>query len=185
MQLFGAVEGGFQLGNLLLQLVDGLGLLQDILFVDIPQLDFRHVICLNFINPKANHQVGHHFLFQFRLPDDGDGLINIQQNPLQSLEQMEPVLLFLNLEVKAAADALGAPGCPLLQNLTHTHYPGHSGNENVEITGEAVLQGCQAEQLLHQLFRLHSPLQINGQLQAAQIRFVPHICDFLDFPRLD
>ena len=98
---------------------------------------------------------------------------------------MQAVFLLLYLEENPALDAVRAPGRPLVQNLPHAHHPGHSRDEDVEIAGEAVLQGCQPEQLLHQLLRVNAPLQVDGQLQAAQIRLVPHVGNLFDFPRLD
>ena len=47
------------------------------------------------------------------------------------------------------------------------------------------MQGGHPEQLLHQLFRLYAPLQVDGQLQAAQVGFIAHIGNFFDFARLD
>ena len=83
-----------------------------------------------------------------------------------------------------AADALHTPGGPLLQNLPDAHDLGHTGNEDIEVAGEAVLQGGEPEQLLHQLVRFGAPLQVNGQLQAIQVCFVPHIGNFLQLAGL-
>ena len=153
-----AVQGILQISDLLFQFVDGLSLLEDVFFVDITQLDFCHVISLDLIDTKADHQIGNNLIFQFGFPDDADGLIDIQQDPLQALQQVEAVFLLLDLEEQAALDAIGTPGGPLLQNLTDTHNPGHTGNEDIKVTGETVLQGSHTEKLLHQLFRLNATL---------------------------
>ena len=98
---------------------------------------------------------------------------------------MQPVLLFLDLEEQPPLDAVHAPGGPLLQNLPDAHDPGHTSNENIEVAGEAILQGGHAEELLHELVRVHAPLEVNGQFQAAQVGFIPHIGDFPDLSGLD
>ena len=98
---------------------------------------------------------------------------------------MQAVFLLLDLEENAALDTIGAPCRPLLQDFTHTHHPGHARNEDVEITGEAVLQGGHAVQLLHQLFRIHTAFEINGQLQAAQIGLIAHVGDLFDLTVFD
>ena len=76
----------------------------------------------------------------FRGADDVDGLVDVQQNLAQALQQVELFALFALLEEQAAADALRAPGRPLLDDLAHAHHAWHARDENVEITGEAVLQ---------------------------------------------
>ena len=157
-QLSGAGQNLLHVGNLLLQLADCLGLLEDVFLIDIAQLDFRHEIGLNLIDAEANHQVGNNLRFQLGLPDDADGFVDVQQDAFQTFEQMQPLLPLANLEEQAALDAVHPPGSPLLQNLSHAHNPRHSGNEDVEIAGEAILQGGHAEQLLHQLLRLYATL---------------------------
>ena len=98
---------------------------------------------------------------------------------------MQPLLLLLDLEIDAALDAVRPPGGPLRQNFPHAHDPGHTGDEDIEVAGEAVLQGGHTEKLLHQLLRVHAPLQVDGQLQAPQVRLVPHIGDLPDLSGLD
>ena len=84
-QLPGAVQRVSQIGDLPFQIVDGTGLLEDVFLVDVAQLDLRHIIRLNLVYAEADHQVGYDLAFQLRLPDDGNGLVDIQQNPLQTL----------------------------------------------------------------------------------------------------
>ena len=97
---------------------------------------------------------------------------------------MELFLLFAEDIVHAALDAVGAPRCPLGEDLPHPHDPGHTGDEDVEVAAYRVLQGRQAEQLGHQLVRVHAPLQVDGQLQATEVRLVPHVTDLLDLAGL-
>ena len=157
LQLPGAVQGIPQIGDLLLQLVDGLGLFQDVFLVDVAQLDLRHEVGLDLVDAEADHQVGNHFALQLCLTDDGHSLVDIQQNPFQTPQQVEPIFLLLDLVENPALDAVRPPGNPLLQDLPHAHHPGHSGDEDVKVAGEAVLQRGQPEQLLHQLVRVHAP----------------------------
>ena len=84
-QLPGAVQRVSQVGDLSFQIVNGTGLLEDVFLVDVAQLDLRHVIRLNLVNAEADHQVGYDLAFQLRLPDDGNGFVDVQQNPLQTL----------------------------------------------------------------------------------------------------
>ena len=98
---------------------------------------------------------------------------------------MQALLLFLNLIIQTPLDAVNPPGSPLVQDFTDAHNPGHTGNQDVEVAGKAVLQGGHTEELLHELIRIHTALEVNGQLEAAQIRLVPHIGDFPDLSGFD
>ena len=98
---------------------------------------------------------------------------------------MQPVFLLLDLEIDPALDAVDPPGRPLFQNFTDAHHPGHTGDQHVKVAGKSILQGRHPIQLLHQLLRVYAPLQVDGQLQAAQIGFIPHVGDFLDLTDFD
>ena len=153
-----------QLGDLLGQ---GLGVgdsLEDIFFIDIAELDLGHKFCLDLVDAEADHQIRHYLGVGLGLADDLDGHVDVQQDLFEALQEVQPVFLLLELEVNPALDAPGPPGGPLLENLAHAHDLGHTGDENVEIAGEAVLQGRQAHQPLHQLVRVHPALEVDGQL---------------------
>ena len=79
-----AVQSTGQISNLLFQLRNCPGLLQNILFIDIAQLDFRHIIGLHLIDTEADHQVGNDLILHLRLPDNGNCLVDIQKDPLQT-----------------------------------------------------------------------------------------------------
>ena len=159
---------------------------EDILLVDVAQLDLRHVLRLDLVDAEADHQVGHHLGVLLRLPDDLDGLVDVQQDALEALEEVELVLLFLAGEVGAAADAVHPPGSPLIQNLPHAHDPGHPGDEDVEVAGEGVLQGGGLEQLRAMSLSGSAPaLEVDGELQAVEVGLVPHVGDLLDLAGLD
>ena len=179
------VQGGLQLLNLPLQLLGLGGALEDVLAVDVAQLDFRHELRLDLVDAEAHHQVRHHLALQLRIADDGDGLVDVQQDLLQTSQQVQLVLLFRQIKPDPAAHAVHAPGAPLLQNLAHAHDPGVAAHQNVEVAGKGVLQGGELEELLHELARIRAPLQIDGQAQAVQIRLVPHVVDLPDLAGFD
>ena len=143
------------------------------------QLDLRHILGLGLVDAEADHQVGHHLGLLLRLPDDADGLVDVQQNQLQALQEVELLPLLLQIVIGAAADALHPEGGPLLQKLPHPQHPGHAPNEHVEVAGKAVLQGGELKQLLHQLVRVGAPLQVDGDFQAVQTGLVPDVGNLL------
>ena len=145
LQLAAAIQDLLELRNLLFQLGGCLGLLQDVFTVDIAKLDLRHKVGLNLVDAEADHQIGNYLIFQFGFPDDRNGLINIQQDPFQTFQQMQTILFLLNLEEQPSADAFHTPCSPLLQNFTHTHDSRHAGNEDIEVTGKCILQACKTE----------------------------------------
>ena len=98
---------------------------------------------------------------------------------------MQLVLLFVHLEIESAPDAFGAPRRPLGENFAHAHYARHTGNENVEVAAERILQRRRLEQLLHELVRVRAALQVDGELQTVQVGFVAHIADLADLICLD
>ena len=62
---------------------------ENIFFVDVPQLDLSHKLSLNLVNTKADHQIGHHFAVLFGVADNGNGFIDIQKNFLQTFKQVQ------------------------------------------------------------------------------------------------
>ncbi len=164
-----------QIGDLLLQCRHFRHPFEDILLVDVPQFDLRHELRLRLVDPEADHQVGNDLGFLLRFADDGDGLVDIQQDPLQTLQQVELIPLFLQHEIDPPPHALGAPGDPLVQNLSHAHDPGHSGDEDIEITAVRILQRRHFKEPRHQLVGIGAALEIHRQLQAAQIALITHI----------
>ena len=163
-----------RLGQRVLQVGDLVGqrrrlrhALEDVLLVDVAQLDLRHILRLHLVDAEGDHQVGNDLRFLLRLPDGADGLVDVQQDALETLQQVQLVLLLFEDKVDPALDALGAPCRPLLQNPVHPQHTGLAGDEDIEVAADRVLQRGQAEQLGHQLVRVHAPLQVDGQLQAA------------------
>ena len=98
---------------------------------------------------------------------------------------MQLILLLCQVEVHPAADAVHAPGRPLLQDLAHAHDSWVAAHQDIEVAGKSILQGGELEELLHQLIRVDAPLQVDGQLQAGQVRLIPHVVDLPDLAGLD
>ena len=119
------------------------------LFVDVPQLDLGHIFCLELVDAETDHQIGHHFAVLFGIPDDGNGPVDIQQNLPQSQQQMELFLLFAQVKINPAADALHPPGAPLFQQLAYAQHPGRAADEHIEIAAKGVHEGGHLHQLGH------------------------------------
>ena len=114
-----------------------------------------------------------------------DGLIDVQQDRRQALEQVQALALALQVEPGAAAHTLGAECGPLPQDLPHAHDPGLTGDQDVKVAAEAVLQRRDLIEFGHQLVRIYAPFQVQRQLQAVEVGLVPHITDLPDLARLD
>ena len=74
-----------QVGNILFQLLDLAGALEDIFPVQVAQLDLGHIIGLYLVDAKADHQVGHDLALFLGGADDLDGLVDVQQDGGQAL----------------------------------------------------------------------------------------------------
>ena len=98
---------------------------------------------------------------------------------------MQLILFLAQHEVDPPFYAVRAPRRPLLQNLPDAQHLGTARNQHIEVAGKGVLQRRQLIELGHQLVRVHSPLQVNGQLQAGEVGLVPHIGDLLRLACLD
>ena len=181
----GAVQQVLQIVDLIPQCVGFPGALEDVFLVDVPQLDLRHIFRLNLVDAEADHQIGDDLGFLLRLPDNADGLVNIQQDALQALQKVQLFLLLAQHEEDPPLHAVGPPGSPFLQDLPDTQHLGAAGDQHVEVAGKGVLQRCQLVELGHQLIRVHAPLQIDGQLQAGEVGLIPHIRDLFRLARLD
>ena len=97
---------------------------------------------------------------------------------------MQLFLLLLKVKIDAPACGFNAPRRPLIEDLANAHHARAAGHQNVEVAGKSVLQRRHFKQLLHQLFRISAALEIDGNAQAAQIRFIADIVDFAHFPLL-
>ena len=185
LHLFLRAERRFEVGDLLFKGLRLLQPVQDEFLVDVAQLDLRDVFRLYLIDAEADHEVRDDLRIQLRLADDADGLVDIEKNFAEALQEVQLVLLFVHLEIESAPDAFGAPRRPLGENFAHAHHARHTGNENVEVAAERILQRRRLEQLLHELVRVRAALQVDGELQTVQVGFIAHIADLADLICLD
>ena len=174
-----------QLFNLVFECFGLLRALQDILLVDVAQADIRNKFGLDFVDAEAFHQIRDNICVLFGLADDFNRLVDIEQDFAQTEQQMQLVLLLVEVEEHAAANAFGAPRRPLIEQLGYAEHARHACNQHVEVAGEAVLQGSHLHQLGHQLFRVGAALEVNGDLQTGKIGLVAHIGNLAHLAVLD
>ena len=179
-----ALQEVFQFGDLFFQIVDLLCALENIFFIDIAQLDFRDELRLHLVDAEADHQIWNDFRVGLRLADDADGLVDVEQDALEALEQVQLFGFFLLLVIDAAADAFGAPSRPLLDDLPHAEHLRHTGDQDVEVAAEGVAPGGRAEEPLHELFGIDAALEVDRQLQAGEVGLVADVGDFAELARL-
>jgi len=185
LHLFRIGNGRFQLCDILFQLVDLLRPFQNIFPVQMTQLDLRHILRLDLINAKADHQIRHNIHFFFCLSDNADCLVDVQQNLVQTQQQMQLFLFLFQIKHQSAAHAFQTKGRPFFQNFTHAHYLRRTAYQNIKIAGIIILERCHAEQFLHNFFRVRASFQIYGDLQAVNISFIPDIGNLTQLSLLD
>ncbi len=117
-----ATQRGFKLGNFALELGNVLSAIKDVLFVDVAQLNLCHKLSLNLVDTKASHEVRHNVNLKLSATNNGNGLVDVEQNCLKAMEQVQAVALLLQVKRNAAARRIHAPSNPLFKNLTHTHH---------------------------------------------------------------
>ena len=98
---------------------------------------------------------------------------------------MELILFLGKVKIHAAANALHTPGAPLVKDLAYTHDLRVTCDKNIEVAGKRVLQRRHLEELRHQLVRVDAALEVDRELQAAQVRLIAHVVDLADLPTLD
>ena len=172
-----AGQGLVQLFDIAFQLGDVLRAVKDVLLVDVAQLQLCHEFRLRLIDAEAGHQVGNNLHFQLGVADDGDGLVDVQQDGFQAVQQVQAVALLLQLVVDAATGGLNTPGNPFLQYLAHAHNARVAVYQHIEVARERVLQCGGFEQLRHQLFRVYPPFHIDGDAQAGKVGLVADVGD--------
>ena len=177
LDLLLAGKRGGKLGDVVGELGDVAGAVEDVLLVDVAQLDLRHELGLHLVDAEALHEVGHHVHLELGAADDGDGLVDVEQDGLKAVQQMQAVALFLQVEGDATARRLHAPGNPFRQDLPHAHDARVAVDQHVEVARERVLQRGGAEQLRHQLLRVDAALDVDGDAQTGKVRLVADVGD--------
>ena len=89
-----ARENLLKFGNLTLELSDVLGAVEDVLLVDVAELKFGNKLGLGLVDVKTLHKVGHDLGLEFGAADDGDGLVDIEQDRLEAVQQVQALGLF-------------------------------------------------------------------------------------------
>ena len=89
-----AGEDLLKLGNLALKLGDVLGAVEDVLLVDVAELKFGNKLGLGLVDVETLHEVGHDFGLELGAADDGNGLVNVEQNRLEAVQQVQALGLF-------------------------------------------------------------------------------------------
>ena len=103
-----------ELFDLVLERLGLLRALQNIFLVDVAQADVRDELGLDLVDVEAFHQVRDDLRVLLGAANDGDRLVDVEQDPAQTEQQMQLVLFLAELEEYAAADAFRAPRRPLL-----------------------------------------------------------------------
>ena len=180
-----ALKRRLEVGNIFFQRI-GLGrALEDVFAVDVAQLDFGDKVCLHLIETEARHEVGHDVGLPLGVADDGDGAVDVKQDLAEALQQVELGALFLQVKEHAPPDALHAPRCPLVEDLADAHHARIARDEDVEVAGKAVAQRREPEELLHDLLGVCTALEVDGELQTAEVGLVAHIGHLAQLARLD
>ena len=149
------------------------------------QTNFCDIFRLLLVNAKAIHEIRHDIRVFLCIADDGNCLVDIQQNGLETVQQVQLFLFFCQIIANGALFALRAPGCPFVQNAAHAEHLRHALNEHVKIAGTAVHQRRHLHQAIHELIRIRAALDVNRQLETGQIAFISNIRDFTDLAALD
>ena len=149
------------------------------------QTDLSDEVRLYLIDPEADHEVGDDVLLLLGLAYDLDGFVDIQQDLLQSLQQVEPGKLSVELVLRPSGDAFAAEGDPLEQDVPGAEQFRYAVYQQREVAGESVLQRSELEQFPHEGIRIDSPLEVDGYLEAVLVRLITNIRDLLDLSALD
>ena len=93
LDLLFAGQDFLQLGDIAFQLRDVLRAVEDVLLVDVAQLQLRHELSLHLVDAEALHEVRNDLGLQLGVADDGNGLVDVQQNSLKAVQQVQSVAL--------------------------------------------------------------------------------------------
>ena len=176
-----AGEDLLKLGNLALELGDVLGAVENVLFVDVAELELGNKLGLGLVDVETLHKVGHDLGFELGAADDGDGLVDVEQNRLEAVQQVQALGLFAQVKVDAATRGLNTPLDPLVQDLAHAHNTGIAVDEHIEVARERILQRGRAIELGHELVGVDTALKVDGDAQARKVGLVADVGDLFDF----
>ena len=179
-----AREDLLEFGDLTLELGDVLGAVEDVLLVDVAKLKFGDKLGLGLVDVETLHKVGYNLCLELSAADDGDGLVDVEQNCLKAVQQVQTLGLFAQVKVNAATRGLNTPLDPLVQNLAHAHNTGIAVDEHVEVARERILQRGRAIELRHELVGVDTALKVDGDAQAREVGLVADVSDLFDLALL-
>ena len=179
-----AGEDLLKLGNLALELGDVLGAVENVLFVDVAELKLGDKLGLGLVDVETLHKVGYNLCLELSAADDGDGLVDVEQNCLKAVQQVQALGLFAQVKVNAATRGRNTPLDPLVQNLAHAHNTGIAVDEHVEVARERILQRGRAIELGHELVGVDAALKVDGDAQTRKVGLVADVGDLLDLALL-
>ena len=175
-----AREDLLEFGDLTLELGDVLGAVEDVLLVDVAELKLGNKLGLGLIDVETLHKVGHDLGLELSAADDGDGLVDVEQNCLKAVQQVQTLGLFAQVKVNAATRGLNTPLDPLVQNLAHAHNTGIAVDEHVEVARERILQRGRAIELRHELVGVDTALKVDGDAQTREVGLVADVGNLFD-----
>ena len=147
----------------------------DILLVEVAELYFSDIFCLDFVDAKARHEVGDNILFLFGVADNAYRLVDVKKYLSKTQEKMELVLLLLKVVGKLAADAGYSEGYPRFENIYYTELHRMRVDEHIKVALEAVLKGCHLKELSHKLIGVDSTAEVECKLKSAEVYLVTEI----------
>ena len=175
-----AGEDLLKLGNLALELGNVLGAVEDVLLVDVAELELGNKLCLGLVDVETLHKVGHDLGLELGAADDGDRLVDVEQNCLKAVQQVQALELFTQVKVNAATRGLNTPLDPFVQDLAHAHNAGVAVDQHVEVARERILQRGRAIELGHELVGVDAALKIDGDTQTREVGLVTDVGDLFD-----
>ena len=175
-----AGEDLLKLGNLALELSDVLGAVEDVLLVDVAELELGNKLGLGLVDVETLHKVGHDLGFELGAADDGDGLVDVEQDCLEAVQQVQALGLFAQVKVNAATRGLNTPLDPLVQDLAHAHNARVTIDQHVEVARERILQRGRAIELGHELVGVDAALKVDSDTQTREVGLVADVSDLLD-----
>ena len=97
------------------------------------KLDFRNIFRLNFIDFKADHQVGNNLALLLGVSDNLYRLIDIKEDFFKTAQQMQPVRRPFQIKRRSASDAVRAEIYPFAEQLRNAENPRLSFNQDIEV----------------------------------------------------
>ena len=164
---------------------DILDAVYDVLAVQMAQLYFRNVFCLNLIDAKALHEARNDVGFLFGLAHYLYRFVYVEKYLSETAQKVKLVGLLFEVEAQLALYAVHAELYPLAEYLADTHLTRCRADQHVEVAGEIVLKRSEPVELCHELLGICAAPQIKRQLESGEVDFVAEVHDLLQLSVLD